>query len=153
MSRFINRHGHAGGGKKTPTYNSWQSMIARCTDPRNKAYANYGGRGIQVCERWMSFDAFLADMKDRPAGKSLDRINNNEGYCPENCRWATATEQHRNTRCDRLISVHGKTLCVADWCDFFGISRKTVSSRLRLGWNEADALFKPLRSHKRQQTA
>lgn len=76
-------------------------MIARCTDPRVNGFAYYGGRGIAVCERWASFENFLADMGGRPEGKTLDRIDNDRGYEPINCRWATNAEQRANRRDSR----------------------------------------------------
>lgn len=83
----------------TPAYRSWRSMIERCERPSNISYGNYGGRGISVCDRWRhDFSAFLSDMGERPPGTSLDRINNDKGYAPGNCRWATASEQARNRR-------------------------------------------------------
>jgi hypothetical protein len=93
------RHGHARRGKMTPTYNSWMAMRARCLDPKVKAFKNYGGRGITICQQWLDrFENFLADMGERPEGLSLDRIDNAGNYEPGNCRWATRTEQNVNQR-------------------------------------------------------
>ena len=91
-------HGHTSGGRHTPTYRSWYAMIQRCTNPRNHKYRDYGGRGISVCKRWRSFENFLADMGERPAGLTLDRRDNDGSYEPGNCRWATSHEQARNKR-------------------------------------------------------
>lgn len=82
----------------SPTYNSWRAMIDRCTNEKQPHYHNYGGRGITICERWMVFERFLADMGERPKGRTLDRINNDGNYEPGNCRWATGSEQRMNRR-------------------------------------------------------
>jgi hypothetical protein len=84
--------------KVTPAYNAWRSMRQRCGNPKCRNYPNYGGRGIVVCFRWELFDNFLADMGERPPGRSLDRIDNNGNYEPGNCRWATHSQQQANKR-------------------------------------------------------
>lgn len=96
-SAALVRHG-AARGSKTPEYRTWRSMRNRCMNPADRTFKDYGGRGITVCERWAIFDNFLADMGSRPAGRSLDRVNNDEGYTPDNCRWATPKEQANNRR-------------------------------------------------------
>ena len=100
---FSLRHGHKSGGRPSSEYATWNSMRQRCSNPKVRNYANYGGRGITVHPRWDSFENFLADMGKKPAaGMSLDRINNELGYFPENCRWTTHSEQNRNRRARRM---------------------------------------------------
>lgn len=91
-----------GRSKRGGAYKTWCEMRARCNNPRNVSYANYGGRGISVCERWGSFENFIADMGERPSGLSIDRIDVNGNYEPNNCRWATDCQQARNTRRTKL---------------------------------------------------
>jgi hypothetical protein len=91
-------HGHLRDGKQSREYRSWMAMMRRCFNPNFVHYSRYGGLGITVCERWRDFRNFLADMGQRPEGKSLDRINSDGNYEPGNCRWATALEQRHNRR-------------------------------------------------------
>ena len=110
-------------------------MIERCINPNNGSFKNYGGRGITVCERWRSgFANFLADMGEKPPGLSIDRIDNDKGYCKENCRWATLIEQNNNQRSNVQITVNGKTKTLAEWGRALGVHRATIRCRLKRGW-------------------
>lgn len=138
------KHGHAFNGLKTPTYRSWYAMVARCTNPKNKRWARYGGRGIKVCDRWLDFRNFLADMGERPVGMTLDRSDNARGYEPANCRWATAIEQGRNTARTRLIAYEGKSYPLRTLAEHFGINHEALRHRLDAGWPVEKALKEPL---------
>lgn len=122
-------------------YQIWIDMIHRCTDPSYRNYPDYGGRGIGVCDRWLSVDSFIKDMGPRPSQKhSLDRIDNEQGYSPENCRWATQAEQNRNKRNSKRVTAFGRTQILADWALETGIPRSTVQHRLNRGWSPERAL-------------
>lgn len=99
----------------TTVFWTWQEMLRRCRDPKNPAYKNYGARGILVCERWDSFDAFFADMGHPPKGLTLERIDNDAGYSPQNCKWATRKAQARNTRRNRFVEIGGERKVLAEW--------------------------------------
>jgi len=103
-SRANLHHGHTTNGTQSPTWKSWRSMVERCKYPSSVVWKYYGGRGIKVCERWERFENFLYDMKERPIGKSLDRIDPNGNYEPSNCRWATPLEQSQNRR-PRVVKI------------------------------------------------
>ena len=137
-------HGHAAGPACSPTYSSWNSMKGRCERETDPSWSQYGSRGIEVCKRWSnSFEAFLADMGERPPGTSLDRIDYDGNYTPENCRWATASQQNRNTRHNRILEHDGLSLCVSEWAEKTGLPYNTISRRLRRGWSVEKALSTP----------
>jgi hypothetical protein len=139
-------HGHARDSGPSSTYRSWTHMNRRCADPNSKCWMSYGGRGIKVCDRWVKFENFLADMGERPIGKSLDRYPDNNGnYEPGNCRWASRKEQSRNMRSNRIATVNGITGCISELCELTGIPASVVFSRIHKGWSDADALTKPCR--------
>lgn len=139
---------------KNPDYKSpnmdvrsiWLKMIRRCLNSKDKAYKNYGGRGITVCKYWIeSFDIFFNDMGKRPSKKhTLDRINNDKGYSKQNCRWATWVEQQSNRRDNIKLSINGQTKTASQWANELGFKRVTIYWRIKAGWPEAD-LFKKLR--------
>lgn len=111
---------HCLSKKHRPTYSSWINMLARCNNNKNKNYKNYGGRGIKVCNRWLnSFENFFYDMGEKPKNKTLDRINNDGDYEPNNCRWATASEQISNTRKVIKIQFNGETKIAKEWAKLY----------------------------------
>jgi len=114
----------------------WSSMKSRCNNKNSRMYHAYGGRGIQVCERWQaSFEAFYADVGPRPSPKhSLDRIDNDGPYCPENCRWVTQKEQNNNRQYHVYITCYGKTLNEGQWAERLGLPRTTIQRRRGLGY-------------------
>lgn len=129
----------------------WTNMRQRCLNPKNRQYKNYGGRGITICDEWINDYSSFRDWALRSGykqGLTIDRINNDEGYSPENCRWATYKEQSRNTRNNRIITINGETKCLIEWAETLGISYQLVQGRLRNGWPVEKALTEPLRPHK-----
>lgn len=134
------------GMTKMPTFRSWESMKQRCLNPNNRAYSEYGGRGIKVHSQWIdSFDTFLSDMGDRPKGTSLDRIDVNGDYTPSNCRWATRSEQQRNKRVTAYLKLNGVEKPVKCWSDETGIPSDVIFWRIRNGWSVEKALTTPKR--------
>lgn len=138
-------HGESMSTGYTKEYRAWQAMLARCRNPNVKLYSRYGGRGITVCQRWEdSYETFLADMKRAPTPKhSLDRIDFNGNYEPNNCRWATSGLQRRNASHVVTVEVEGEAMCLKDACAKMGRSYKIVHGRIRRGWTIADALATP----------
>lgn len=130
------------GMRYSRTWVIWNLMRQRCTNPKNDSFKNYGARGIAVCERWSDFSAFLADMGEAPAGRTIERIRNNEGCAPENCRWVTRAEQALNTRRNRLITLAGRTQPLSLWCQELQIPYWTAHARLRRGASPEKALAK-----------
>jgi len=123
------------GRTHTVEYRIWGGMIDRCTNTKGKDWANYGGRGITVCERWRSFENFFVDMGLRPSPKhSVDRIDNDGPYAPGNCRWATPKVQCGNSRQNVLYAYAGRTKPLCDWADESGINRITFYWRFKQGW-------------------
>lgn len=129
-------HGMAGRQTRTPTYSTWRRMISYTTDPAHPRYPGWGGRGISVCARWHDYPAFLADMGEKPPGMTLDRIDNDGNYEPDNCRWATSAQQARNTRRTRLTPpkvrdiqrLHAQGLAVGAIADAVSVERHTVGT-------------------------
>ncbi len=142
------RHGYKTAGKYSSEYSIWSNIRARCRNQNNTQYRSYGGRGIEVCERWATdFLNFLADMGRRPSpDHSIDRIDNDGNYEPGNCRWATRSEQARNRRSSRFIEFNGKSMTLAAWADESGVNMRALHLRLKNGWPLERALTEPLRA-------
>lgn len=121
-------------------YTIWAGMKSRATNPRDKYFSRYGGVGIGLCERWHKFENFYEDMGEPPANHSIDRINNNKGYSPNNCRWATQSQQCRNRKNNVLLTYRGRTKTMGEWAIEFGIKKTALSYRLKAGWSIAEAL-------------
>lgn len=129
-----------------PSRLTYQHMIWRCHKEDYPSYRSYGARGITVCDRWRfgengkpGWACFTEDMGPKPSAKhSLDRINNDDGYYPENCRWATSYEQTRNTRMNHRITINGETKILADWAKLFGVTPSTILKRIKGGLLQVD---------------
>ena len=154
MGESNKTHGHASDGKISKTYTAWKNMVSRCNNPNDISYKNYGERipPITVCEKWLpennGFINFLADMGERPAGLSLDRIDNNLGYYKNNCRWATPKEQGRNKRNNHKLNISGKEKCFAELEEITGIRQETIRSRIKKGFTPEKALTTPVQKRK-----
>lgn len=135
-------HGMAG----TSHYSLWNSMMRRCYNKKNPAYKNYGARGIDVCERWHSFELFFQDMGKKPKGKSLERKDNYKGYTPENCVWATAKDQGSNKRNNVIITdTNGISKTVSQWAEIYGINHNTIRHRLKKGYSIEKMFIQPFK--------
>jgi hypothetical protein len=145
-------HGHSTReveGRESPEYRTWNGMKQRCLNPKHPAYKNYGGRGITVCARWqISFQAFLDDVGPRPTGGrrhfTLDRIDNNGPYEPNNVKWATFQENLNHTRSNRWLTYDGRTQTVAQWAREYNLTHNALLMRLRSGWDLHRALTEPV---------
>lgn len=128
----VSTHGASRKGEYQLTYFVWRGMRDRCMSPSNAAFARYGGRGITVCEEWLhSFEAFLRDMGPKPAGRSLDRIDNNGPYSRENCRWATKVEQCENTSRTIWITFNGERRTLTGWARYLQVPRSSLDKRVK----------------------
>lgn len=132
------------GMSKTRTFKSWDTMKQRCFNPNAVDFDRYGGRGIKVCERWRtSFSAFLEDMGERPEGCSLDRIDNDGDYEPDNCHWATRSDQQRNTRVSIWLTINGESKSIVEWAKIALVNITSMRRRYHAGWKHEDIVFKP----------
>lgn len=144
--KFIKRHQDT--KDKYTLRRIWRAMWNRCNNPKHTKYSFYGGRGITVCDRWSGengFENFKNDMGERPSPlHEIDRRDNSLGYAPDNCHWVTPDVQARNKRSNRNITYNGKTQCLTDWAKELGMSRITLLKRIRMGWDEIEALTRPV---------
>lgn len=123
------------GMYKHPTYSVWSSMKSRCNRPKDKAWPNYGGRGIKVCVRWQDFAEFWKDMGPTyKPGLTLERRKNDKNYCPSNCYWATRSQQQQNRRCNKILQTPWGPMCMTEACRRSGIGWGTIRRRLESGW-------------------
>jgi len=133
--------------RQVPEYRVWCAMKGRCLNLNDQNFHHYGGRGITVCDRWMNYANFIADMGERPSPKhQLERVDNNLGYSPDNCKWATTREQHRNKRTNVKITLDGETKIAADWARELGVGPGTIHNRIAAGMSSEEAITKPFRS-------
>lgn len=145
ISKSATKHGLS----HTRLYNIWLHMIDRCRNPKSKDYPLYGGRGITVCSDWKSLNNFYKWSMDNGYKDDLqiDRINNNKGYKPENCRWDTCKQQSNNRRTNRFETVNNKSDTLANLCRLYGINYQTVNTRLRRGWSLEKSLKTPIKTN------
>jgi hypothetical protein len=146
------KHGKSG----TSEHEIWRSMLARCSNPNATGWDRYGGRGIKVCDRWNDFSNFFADMGEKPIGMSIDRVDNDGDYCPENCRWATRLEQNNNARSNTHLTAFGETMTVTQWsrdprCAI--ANSKALRKRIVRGWDHELAITTPSSKNSRPAKA
>lgn len=140
--------------RESHEYWIWNMIVQRCTNTKVKNWMDYGGRGITVCDRWLKYENFIADMGKRPTIKhSIERIDNNAGYSPGNCRWVTRQVQAANKRNNRFIELFGRRQHLSGWAREYGISHTLILHRLSRGWSEVDAITKPPRHIKRRDSS
>ena len=129
------------GLSQTTTYRSWSAMKQRCYNSLCENFKYHGGRGIKVCEQWHEFKNFHSDMGSMPDGLTLERIDNEKGYCPDNCTWATHKEQQRNTRRNVNLTVDGVTQAMSAWAEQVCIPYTAIKSRHRRGWPDRECVY------------
>ena len=130
----------------TPEFHAWKNAVQRTTNEKNPDWAAYGGRGIKMCEQWlMSFVTFRVDMGPRPTpAHSLDRIDNDGPYAPENCRWSTKSEQSNNTRSNLVLTHDGETKTATDWAKVSGVPSNSIRQRRKKGWSDSESIWTPV---------
>jgi hypothetical protein len=139
------------GMSKMRFYDTWKQMLQRCTNTNNANYRSYGGRGITVCDKWQTFEGFWEDMQDSYSDNlTIDRIDVNGNYEPDNCRWATRKTQRNNTRFNRFLTFYGLTLTLKQFSEKYGMSSKALDYRLKKGWDIEKALLTPIGSRRKR---
>lgn len=133
------------GQRKSKIYSIHHDIVNRCTNPKDLSYKNYGGRGIEVCERWKVFENFYEDMGDVPNGMQIDRIDNELGYSKSNCRWISPRDNSNNRRSNHVIDIDGEAKTVSYWAEDprVSVAYSTILTRLNRGWSNKEALFTP----------
>ncbi len=140
--RHLYKHGKSG----TPEHRIWKLMNGRCHNKKSPDYPRYGGRGIKICERWLTFENFLEDMGERPSNRhSIDRKDNDGDYCPENCRWATDLEQACNKPTTYKVVVNGETISIDEWARRNGLQPRTIRWRAKR-WGIEEAIKRPVQA-------
>lgn len=138
------------GMYSTPEYGVWKAMRERCNNAAHPTYKDYGARGIKVCEAWSSFEQFYADMGPRPSRlHQLDRVRNHLGYSKQNCRWATKSQNNRNTRRNVLVMFRGRKVTLAEAAEITGLNYQTLRARKRRGLTARTGLFAPVQGGRR----
>lgn len=141
------------GLTKTLLYGTWSRLKSRCTNQKHQDYHHYGGRGITICDDWKeNFQAFYdwSITNGYRKGLTIDRINNDKGYCPENCRWATVKEQSNNRRSNTCLEFRGEVKTISQWADAIGVDQDTICKRLKNGWDMDKTLTTPTRIYKKK---
>lgn len=145
MKLSNSKHGMYGSREHT----TWTGMLSRCRNPKAHAYSEYGGREITVSKRWFEFSNFYEDMGPRPKGTSLDRKDNELGYCKDNCRWATRKEQGANTRSNIILEANGESMTQSQWATRLGVADSAIYTRLKRGWSVERAVTQPAQKRKK----
>ena len=138
------------GFSKHELYCVWKGMMRRCYDPRVESYSRYGNRNIKVCDRWKIFPNFVKDMSPRPDGTTLDRIDNDGDYTPDNCRWATIKEQNWNSRNNRVVEYQGESRILMDWAKTLKLNYQALWIRLKKGWPVEKAFTTPIKQYEKK---
>lgn len=153
--RRSTKHGDAKAGREAHLYRIWQHMRRRCTTPTNQNYARYGGRGITICAEWDDYESFRdwAKANGYKPNLTLDRIDNDGPYSPDNCRWADRRVQAQNRSTVRLVTYQGKEQTLPEWAEEYGLTANALRNRLRHGWSMKRALATPLQDTRKETQA